>query len=880
MPALLGRYELRDELGRGGMGVVYAAHDPQLDREVALKVLPPGRHSPRAQARLQREAQTLARLAHPNVVGIYDVGTEGELLYIAMERIVGCSLRVWIAERERAWPALLDTFLAAGRGLVAAHEAGLVHRDFKPDNVLVDERGVARVVDFGLARLVAAERGEGAASMGPESPDLRTLTQGGEVAGTPAYMAPEQRVGLVSDARADQYAFCVALWEALFGVRPPGDVDPATGGGVPRVIRRALARGLATDPARRWPSLATLLGVLEDARRRRDPGRLRRRRQLAVGALATCGLGLGVILGVLDHRRSQERAQAIVACEREAAALGWTEAQAESLVAAFVATGAPNAAQTAEALAARNAEFVAAWSEARRALCLARTVEHDIEASLAQRRQLCLDQRRAAFEAFLAVFGDPSPAQVGGALETAIGPDALERCADDQALMRMPALPEDPEVRGQVADLSIALQRVRVDHQLGEYTRGLATTKTLLARVEALDYAPLEARARYQLGSFHQLLGDFEAAVREWSEAFRIAVQVGDDRTAAAAAGNLAFIEGYQLGRIDAGIRWAELAGVYYERSGGDDPRAEARRLEIMAIMLAERGAYERAIVMYERALALWLELGGPQHRMVAQVSLNLAAARYDIGELEPAYTGSVEALKVFEALYGEDSPRTARVQATVATYAFALGRYDEAERALEAAMAVWREAHDGDAHADLGDGYNTLADVRRAQGRLDEAVAAYRHALELHEQAHDEHEATADTMTNLADALVERGTEADLAEAELLYGRALGRYPKPEEAHPDPEGRGRARYGLARIALARDKLAVAERGFDEALLEFRRGDVPSQTWIARCQIGHAQVARARGREESVQALLAPIVDDEGIAAATRDAARVLLAGE
>jgi eukaryotic-like serine/threonine-protein kinase len=217
MPGRVGRYQLCEELGAGAMGVVYRARDPRLDRAIAIKLVRHGGATPAGSARLLREAQAMARLCHPNVVPIFDVGPAGGAVFLAMPLLEGGTLRSWLSDRPRSVDAILDRFVAAGRGLAAAHGAGLVHRDFKPDNVLLDADGEVHVGDFGLARLAGDEPG----SVEPaDELSVDELTRTGAVVGTPPYMAPEQLRGLPIDARADQFSFCVALWEAIFGERP------------------------------------------------------------------------------------------------------------------------------------------------------------------------------------------------------------------------------------------------------------------------------------------------------------------------------------------------------------------------------------------------------------------------------------------------------------------------------------------------------------------------------------------------------------------------------------------------------------------------------------------------------------------------------------
>jgi len=287
----IGRYQITGVLGHGGMGVVYAALDPDLARAVAIKLLRPELRTSRA--RLLREGQAVARLRHPNVVTVHDVGTHDHDLFIAMELVAGGTLGAWLRERRRPWREVLARLIEAGRGLAAAHAAGLVHRDFKPENVLLGDDGRVVVTDFGLAAIDDDEPPATPLTQTPRSPPPRSreldLTRTGALMGTPAYMSPEQFRGRRADARSDQFSFCITLYEALVGVRPfdprdgsvpsmsdlasaveRGEVRPMPkGGDVPAWLRRAVARGLRPDPAERFPSMTALLDAITPPRRAR-----------------------------------------------------------------------------------------------------------------------------------------------------------------------------------------------------------------------------------------------------------------------------------------------------------------------------------------------------------------------------------------------------------------------------------------------------------------------------------------------------------------------------------------------------------------------------------------------------------------------------------
>ncbi|MFT3696081.1 MAG: protein kinase [Kofleriaceae bacterium] len=298
-----GRYVLDEKLGAGAMGVVWRAHDPKLGRMIALKLL--RRYDPALMDRLVREAQSMAQVSHPNVVGVFDVGITEGASFIAMELVTGRSLRQWQSEKQRTIPELVTAYVAAGRGLAAAHGAGIIHRDFKPDNVLVGDDGRIRVTDFGLAAAKPSDSGNVRIS------DV-SLTEAGSVLGTPAYMAPEQFTGGIVDPRTDQFNFCSSLYEALYGERPfegktfdelsasvcAGELKPAPAGSqVSRGLRAILARGLSAKPGDRFPSMETLLGQL--ARDRAKPWK--RGTYVALATAAALALGLVADFQVRDR---------------------------------------------------------------------------------------------------------------------------------------------------------------------------------------------------------------------------------------------------------------------------------------------------------------------------------------------------------------------------------------------------------------------------------------------------------------------------------------------------------------------------------------------------------------------------------------------------
>nr|MCH9685080.1 serine/threonine protein kinase [Deltaproteobacteria bacterium] len=354
----IGRYKLLEIIGEGGMGTVLRALDPQLHRQVALKVLQE-QLSHQDEMRLRREAVAMAKLSHPNVVQVYEVGEADDRIFVAMELVSGQTLREWM-QGEHSWRECVELFVQLGDGLAAAHECGLVHRDFKPGNALIDEKGRARVLDFGLARQTDADEGdESCGNMASTRPSLIAdeavatsipLTKTGTVMGTPAYMSPEQFHGAAVDARSDQFSFCMTLYEALHGERPFGQgqlseimeriyrtqLSPVPAGhGVPRALRKILLRGMAAVPDSRWSSMDELLVELRALIAPRSHRWFTA--SLGVGLLVAGGGLVASLYGNADQR-----------CEGSEQQLAgiWDPERRQMLEDAFDKTAAANAAAT------------------------------------------------------------------------------------------------------------------------------------------------------------------------------------------------------------------------------------------------------------------------------------------------------------------------------------------------------------------------------------------------------------------------------------------------------------------------------------------------------------------------------------------------------
>ncbi len=437
------RYVVLDRVGEGGMGVVYAAYDPKLDRKVALKFLnrPDPQHG--EWNRLLREAQAMARLAHPNVAVAYDVGTSQGHVFLAMELVNGVDLRSWLQARTRTVPEILAVFSAAGQGLAAAHASGIVHRDFKPANVLVNKSGRSRVTDFGLSRSIylgdvaPPADGEDGAAGTPDS--IRTplnarFTFTGAVLGTPSFMSPEQHEGKEADARSDQFSFCVALYEALHGVRPFAGETLAeiresilarrfapTSSRVPAWLNAAVVRGLSASPADRWPSMAALLTALAG-----DPARARRQRWLR---LAAAVIALAGVSGAFFLFRGQEDDEGVVCTgAADKVAQVWSPATRQKVRAAFLAAKDPNAADMFGRVARALDGRLATWADAHTEACRATRVRGEQSEAMLDLRMQCLERARRQMQNLVWLWHDK--VQLNQAAQAVLGVGDVTGCAD------------------------------------------------------------------------------------------------------------------------------------------------------------------------------------------------------------------------------------------------------------------------------------------------------------------------------------------------------------------------------------------------------------------------------------------------------------------
>ncbi|MCA9652421.1 MAG: serine/threonine protein kinase [Myxococcales bacterium] len=823
---VIGRYVVLAELGAGAMGRVYAAYDPKLDRRVALKVLRLDRDDEelfrRAERRLLREAQALARLSHPNVVTVHDVETWRGSLVVAMDFIEGRTLRRWLGEGSRAWPEIVAMVAQAGEGLAAAHRAGMVHRDFKPDNVMISEDGRAHVVDFGLARVfeastlseeIVVDQGEPEPERVPE-PGATCFTRSQGRAGTPAYMAPEQHLGRGVGPASDQFALCVVLYEALWGRRPfPGNdlitlttavlegrlLPPPRDSEVPARIREAVLHGLAIDPAQRHSSVDALLVEL-----RSDPAARRR-------TIATIAGGLGLVavaaFGYLDD--DEPRGPAPCTGGASKAAEAWGDDARARAEAAVLATGTPYAAHGWAQAVARLDAYAASWAREHDEACAATRLRGEQSEQRLDLRMACLARHHQQLAATARLLREADAEVVERLVPIVTGLPPLRECSDPEALTAAVPPPRDPEVREQVESVRASLARAEALGLAGKYEVGLREASGATELASRLGYAPALAEALLLRGWLEDRRGDSATAELSLSAAAFSAERARHDAVAARATSELSFVVGAQLGRIDEGLMWARHADAAAGRLG--DPLVRARQLNNRAVVLTTAGRLAESRIDLQRALALRERELPPDHPDIATTRINLGIALDGLGRFDEARAAYERALDEYLRTLGPDHPRVAGVLVTLGNLLVHHGEIDQAEAQVRRAIAIY-EATVGPVHPHLASAFNNLAVVHHAQDDDEAALEDLGRALTIWEQVFPPgHPEIGDGYFNRGGLLFEldRREEArgDMERALAIYEAAYG----PD--HPDVGG------ALLNLGL----LELDEQRYARALAHHRR---------------------------------------------------------
>lgn len=776
--ARISRYLMLDRIGQGGMGVVHAAYDPKLDRKVAIKLVRPhsgqGESASEKQAQLLQEAQALARIAHPNVTSIFDVGTFADRVYLAIELADGGTLRRWLDAAPRPWRQIVALFGQAGAGLAAAHRAGLVHRDFKPENVLLGRDGRPRVNDFGLAHRVTASEGRvGAPGLDEDS----------TMAGTPAYMPPEQHRGLVADARSDQFSFCASLFEALYQrlpydplrlAAPPAELaallpDFPKSSHVPAWIGRILRRGLSLRPEERYPSLDALLVDLG-----KDPALRRRQGLAALGLVAVTA-----VTAIGAHQLGQDAQHLCQGAGQKLVGV-WDPPTKARIAKAFRATGRANAGETWNLVEGSLDRYAQAWTAMRTEACRATRVRHRQSDAILTQRMLCLDDALRDLSALTEELAQIDGQAVDRASQATAHLPYLADCENGSALASKVKRPEDPVLRQKVAALEKRMAVAHTEYYLFKPVQARAHALEVAAAARQLGYLPLQGEALGVAGWSAHKLGD-EAQGKEYlSDSILLATAAGDDRAAALSSVYLHFIVGYVDNQVEEAEWLAANVRALLERMHGD-PEIEGILFNNQACVDSNRGDLLASISDFKQAIAIFKKMPGYREgnlRILGNLGIlssNLGETLLPFGRYDEASRYLKEGIELCERALGRNHaevahPVTAMAEMLIDEWRYqealpyaersmalrqhgappeavadsfavlgrcqvGLGHYATAAPLLERALAL-RERTQGRAHPEYARALHSLATLHRETGAYVQALAEDREALAIVEKA------------------------------------------------------------------------------------------------------------------------------------------------
>jgi tetratricopeptide (TPR) repeat protein/tRNA A-37 threonylcarbamoyl transferase component Bud32 len=775
---LIGRYIILGLLGKGGMGVVYSAYDPELDRKVALKLLRvvnrrKGEDVDAKRMRLLREAKAIARLSHPSVVVVYDVGTYEDQVFIAMELVDGLTIPRWIETKKPKWRDVLKVFIAAGEGIAAAHAADLIHRDLKPENVMVTRDEKVRVMDFGLARQIDRITDEGpfntndADADGPTQQGVRApesrLTHEGNVVGTPAYMPPEQYLG-VTDERSDQFSFCVSLYEMVYGQHPfeaktafglTGNVQagrvheaPARTK-VPVWLRKILLRGLRSRPEDRYATMTELLDAL-----RKDPGVARKRWIMAGAIFAAAG---GLALG-FQRAADSKRAFCAAGPERLAGAweLGGSPRTAEgphhaAVRKAFLATGKPYAPDAIRGVTTLLDDYAAKWVGLYRDSCEATHVRGDQSAELLDLRMSCLNDRLGGLRALTDVFSTATGEVVEHGIEAARALSPLDGCSDAKQLRSL-IPPPDPKIGVRVEQLRRELAQVKAIHDSGRYKLAVERLNPIVQEAQTLGYRPLEAEALARLGTIEGELAQFSEAETTLQAALNASLGSHHDDLLTEISAWLIWLTGYQR-RFEDADHWRRFADATVERGNSDNTIGYSWLLNNVGVVYHLQGRLSESLEYQKRAQLLKQKVLGPNDPDVAISLANLSLTLSALGRLTEALAASDASLRILERTLGNSHPRVASELNNHAEVLLNLENPAEALREYRRALEIWeREVGPSDltaAYALTGIGRSLVALKRHH-----EAIAPLERALRIRQTVDADPGRLAETEFALATAL------------------------------------------------------------------------------------------------------------------------------
>jgi eukaryotic-like serine/threonine-protein kinase len=751
-------YKVLERIGEGGMGVVYAAYDQTLDRKIALKLLRSNAEDETeraaATAKVMREAQAMAKLSHPNAVTVFQVGIQGSAVFIAMDFVDGMTLTAWLKKEPRPWRDIVKVLVQAGRGLEAAHRAELVHRDFKPDNVLIGHNGDVRVTDFGLARQLGSMP---VIQLNPtDAPiQLSTMTMTGQIVGTPMYMAPEQHRAEPVDGRADQFSFCVTLYEALFNQRPfvgttyselavnvaTGQIRPLPATpSVPRYVRNALLRGLRTEPNERYPSMTALLAELD-----RGPTS---RRNVALAGLGVVGIGVGIALSLLSRQNH------VAPCADSEARMAsiWNNDKRDAIAKSFAATQLPYAEATRTSVLSTVDSRAGDWIKMHHDTCEATRVRGEQSEALLDRRMQCLNHKRAELAAFVDLLAAGGKDIVQNAVVSARQLHSLDACADTDALMSGVEIPRDPAVRAELEQLERELTRGRLMLKTSRFDDGLKIARDVADRARRVHYGPAEAEALLLEGLIEAERGNAKIAEDKVTQAVERADVSRADLIKATALVDLVYIVGYTAREVPKAEMLVNIARSTIERLG-NQPELEAKLVNNTGAFLFTVGRYAEAITDHKRALEILHKKFGEDNPDVAAALNMLAVSELRMGQEKEAREHHQRAFDILTRVMGAEHPDTAQALNNLGNDLATTGDYAGAEQSYRKALDLLTRAY-GPKHAEVAIAQSNLGALALAQGDHAHALVEFQKALDIEREVlGPNHPNTAETLASLGQA-------------------------------------------------------------------------------------------------------------------------------
>lgn len=880
----VGRYQVVKVMGSGGMGVVYEAHDPELERQVALKVVRVSGGSRerelRTQTRMLREAHALAQLSHPNVVTVYDCGRTTDGVFIAMELVDGQTLGEWAKAEPRSVSQILAQYVSAGDGLAAAHAAGIVHRDFKPHNVIVGQDGRARVIDFGLARATsnidsqASQSQDGSCESqsdakmsaapvqsfanpeGTADPVRLTalsvdLTQAGTVMGTPRYMSPEQHAGQRGDAASDQYSFCASLYEALAGVPPYAGRTAATirrnilrgrlqppvrGRRIPGWLRKVLIKGLSLSPADRYAGMTQLLRPLK-----------RDRRQLWIAAgVAALVVAAIAIPFAMQHGRDQSTMCRANARRVDDLVNGASWGPIERAFKTRIPFAADSVLRTTRTTLDA---FIGTWREGYVAACDATWKDGSQSAHLLDLRMACLERKRHKMEALVQTLPQLNDVDtIYTVPERILELSSVRECDDTERLTQTAPLPVGKDAEAKVRAVQKDVDRASALIVAGKFADALPLVAQAIPAAEKLGFAPLLAELYFTKGRAEALSMSHDQALKTLEVAGKHAAASKD--LAQLTNTLVSMMNIYISGSSDFAKADVLRSPLEMLLTGVNAPTLRAEYLLSRASLAYEQGKLE---VGRKAALeAVEILRRDDDKLLLSRALAQTAPILLDLDDASGAQAMLEEALHIVEAKFGTAHPLMSSIISNLASVSADEMNFEKTanydKRSLDIAVQTVGELHQrtGIAAMNLGTTY-------RAVRNFDEAEKLFKRARGIFEKTLAKDHIMIDACNvNFASVAYYRG---DFDEAARRYETVL--------AHLSEVGNGETRWaadamhplGLSYIRLGRldEAGAMLERAV--ALRKTIYGEENSQVYST--MYGQARLAVARGQDKKAREIIA-----------------------